>query len=103
VSRPKSVTKPGRSSGRAGWLSVLAGLAVLGYLVLDWVHGWSQLGDLRNRSSLVIGVALVVMGVMVFSLGLVAEIIIFTNARNVQDYTVERELPPGLPPPQRGR
>jgi len=43
-------------------------------------------------------VALVVMGVMVFSLGLVAEIIIFTNARNVRDYTLERELPPGLPP-----
>jgi hypothetical protein len=30
--------------------------------------------------------------------GLVAEIIIFTNARNVRDYTLERELPPGLPP-----
>ena len=45
---------------------------------------------------------LIVMGVMVFSLGLVAEIIIFTNARNVQDYTVERELPPGLPPADRG-
>jgi glycosyltransferase involved in cell wall biosynthesis len=98
----KFITKPLRFFGVAGGLSVLAGLAILGYLFLDWLHGWSQLGDLRNRSSLVIGVALIVMGVMVFSLGLVAEIIIFTNARNVQDYTVERELPPGLPPTDRG-
>lgn len=92
------ITKPLRFFGVAGGLSVLAGLLLLGYLLLDSWYGWSQIGDLRNRSSLVIGVALVVMGVMVFSLGLVAEIIIFTNARNVRDYTVERELPPGLPP-----
>lgn len=93
----KFITKPLRFFGVAGGLSVLVGLGVCGYLFLDWYYGWSQLGDLRNRSSLVVGVAFIVMGVMVFSLGLVAEIIIFTNARNVQDYTVERELPPGLP------
>ena len=78
-------------------LAVLAGMAICGYLFLNYLNGWSLQSDLSNRASLLIGVALVVMGVMVFSLGLVAEIIIFTNARNVQDYRVERELPPGLP------
>jgi len=90
--------KPLRFFGMAGGLCVLAGLGICGYLYLDYVYGLSQLGDPRNRSSLVIGVALVVLGVIIFSNGLVAEIIIFTNARNVRDYTLERELPPGLPP-----
>jgi len=91
-------TKPLRFFGVAGGLSVLAGMAICGYLFLNYLNGWSLQSDLSNRASLLIGVALVVMGVMVFSLGLVAEIIIFTNARNVRDYTLERELPPGLPP-----
>lgn len=91
------ITKPLRFFGMAGGLSALAGLLVCSWLVLDSIYGWSLQGDLRNRSALVVGVALIVMGVMVFSLGLVAEIIIFTNARNMRDYTVERELPPGLP------
>jgi len=90
-------TKPLRFFGVAGGLSVLAGMAICGYLFLNYLNGWSLQSDLSNRASLLIGVALVVMGVMVFSLGLVAEIIIFTNARNVRDYTLERELPPGLP------
>jgi hypothetical protein len=84
--------------GMAGGLSVLAGLVICGYLLLDYIYGWSHVGDPRNRASLVFGVALLVMGVMVFSLGLVAEIIIFTTARNVREYTVDRELGPGLPP-----
>jgi len=91
------ITKPLRFFGMAGGLSVLGGLLLCGWLVLDHVYGWSLQGDLRNRSALLVGVALIVMGVMVFSLGLVAEIIIFTNARNMRDYTVERELPPGRP------
>jgi dolichol-phosphate mannosyltransferase len=90
--------KPLRFFGMAGGLSVLAGLVICGYLLLDYIYGWSHVGDPRNRASLVFGVALLVMGVMVFSLGLVAEIIIFTTARNVREYTVDRELGPGLPP-----
>ncbi len=89
--------KPLRFFGMAGGLCALAGLCICGYLYLDDHYGWSQLGDLRNRASLVYGVALIVTGIIIFSNGLVAEIIIFTNARNVKDYTLERELPPGLP------
>jgi len=92
------LTKPLRFFGVAGGLCVLAGLMICGYLGLDYLYGWSQHGDPRNRASLVFGVALVVMGVMVFSIGLVAEIIIFTNSRNMRDYTIDRESGPGRGP-----
>ncbi len=88
-------TKPLRFFGVAGGLCVLLGALVCGYLTLDYLFGWSQLGDPRNRASLVAGVALIVMGVQIFAVGLVAEIIIFTTARHVREYTVEREDPPG--------
>jgi hypothetical protein len=90
--------KPLRFFGFAGGLAVLAGLLMLAYVFLDAHYGWSLQGDPRNRASLVLGVALVVIGVQTFAIGLVGEIIIFTNARNVREYTLDRELPPGQPP-----
>jgi mannosyltransferase len=77
---------------------VLAGLLLCGYLVLDAGMGWSHSGSLRNSTALVFGVALIVIGVQTFSIGLVGEIIIFTTARNTREYTVERELPAGQGP-----
>ena len=90
--------KPLRFFGAAGGIAVLAGLLLCAYLVLDAGMGWSHSGSLRNSTALVFGVALIVIGVQTFSIGLVGEIIIFTTARNTREYTVERELPPGLPP-----
>ncbi len=95
--------KPLRFFGVAGGLCVLLGVAICGYLGFDYMLGLSVVGDPRNRASLVIGVALIVLGVNIFSIGLVGEIIIFTNARHVRDYTLERELGPGLPPASEGR
>ena len=90
--------KPLRFFGAAGGIAVLAGLLLCGYLVLDAGMGWSHSGSLRNSTALVFGVALIVIGVQTFSIGLVGEIIIFTTARNTREYTVERELPPGQGP-----
>jgi hypothetical protein len=90
--------KPLRFFGAAGGIAVLAGLLVCGYLFLDVLLGWSHVGSLRNSTALVFGVALIVIGVQTFSIGLVGEIIIFTTARSVREYTVERELPPGRSP-----
>jgi len=87
--------KPLRFFGAAGGIAVLAGLLLCGYLFLDSELGWSHVGSLRNSTALVFGVALIVIGVQTFSIGLVGEIIIFTTARNTREYTVERELPPG--------
>jgi glycosyltransferase involved in cell wall biosynthesis len=89
--------KPLRFFGAAGGIAVLLGLLVCGYLLLDSLLGWSHVGSLRNSAALVFGVALVVIGVQTFAIGLVGEIIIFTTARQVREYTVEREMPPGRP------
>ena len=88
--------KPLRFFGMAGGLFVLAGLGVCTYLLLDYAMEWGgSQQDLRNRASLVIGMSLIVLGVQIFALGLVGEIIIFTSAHSVRDYTVERSLEPG--------
>jgi glycosyltransferase involved in cell wall biosynthesis len=88
--------KPLRFFGMAGGLCVLAGLAVCGYLGLDYVFELTPQSDPRNRAALVVGMSLIVLGVQIFALGLVGEIIIFTSADNVRDYTVEQERMPGL-------
>ncbi|HZL99107.1 MAG TPA: glycosyltransferase, partial [Planctomycetota bacterium] len=110
--------KPLRFFGAAGGIAVLAGLLLCAYLFLDIQLGWSHVGSLRNSTAFVFGVALIMIGVQTFSIGLVAEIIIFTTARNVREYVIERELllgrgapkpaPPGAaerraPEPEAGR
>ena len=47
---------------------------------------------LAGRPFLILGVLLMVMGVQLFSIGLLGEIIVFTHARNSKDYTVSRIL-----------
>lgn len=88
--------KPLRFFGMAGGLCVLAGLAVCGYLGLDYIFELTPQSDPRNRAALVVGMSLIVLGVQIFALGLVGEIIIFTSADHVRDYTVEQERMPGL-------
>ena len=87
--------KPLRFFGMAGGLCVLAGLAICAYLGLDYVLELTNQSDPRNRAALVVGMSLIVLGVQIFALGLVGEIIIFTSAHNVRDYSVEQERAPG--------
>ena len=47
---------------------------------------------LVGRPFLIMGVLLMVMGVQLFSIGLLGEIIVFTHARKSKDYTVSRIL-----------
>jgi hypothetical protein len=90
--------KPLRFFGMAGGICAVLGAAICLWLSLDYLLEWSPAGTARNRASLVAGMALIVLGVQIFALGLVGEIIIFTSSHNVRDYTVERELGPGQPP-----
>ena len=88
--------KPLRFFGMAGGLCALLGLAILGYLGLDFWFKWSgNETDLASRASLLLGAVLFMLGVMIFSMGLVAEILVFLNARNLQEYTIEQEAGPG--------
>lgn len=88
--------KPLRFFGMAGGLFALAGVSVCAYLGLDYALQLSDQSDPRNRAALVVGMSLIVLGVQIFALGLVGEIIIFTSAHAVRDYTVEREQLPGV-------
>ncbi len=88
--------KPLRFFGMAGGLCALLGLGILGYLGLDFWFKWSGTEtDLASRASLLLGAMLFMLGVMIFSMGLVAEILIFLNARNLQEYNIELESGPG--------
>jgi hypothetical protein len=44
--------------------------------------------DLAGRPMLLLATLLLVLGIQVFALGLIAEIIIFTQARNNSEYTI---------------
>lgn len=88
--------KPLRFFGVTGGVCVLLGAAVLLYLLADYFFGWNPDTSPANRVSLVLGVGLVMLGVQIFAIGLVGEIIIFIHSRNVREYTVDEMRSPGL-------
>jgi len=83
--------KPLRFFGLAGGMIFLVGLAVCLYLLVEFLLGeGSQDTRLKNRATLILGVLLLVLGIQTFFIGLVAEIIIFVQGRNLKDYRVGR-------------
>ena len=83
--------KPLRFFGLAGGAVFVLGLVMCAFLLVQMMMSPED-PDLRlkNRSMLVLGVLLLVLGVQTFFIGLVAEIIIFTQGRNLKDYRVGR-------------
>ena len=47
------------------------------------------MGPIADRPLIVLGVLLIVLGIQLFSIGLLGEIIIFTHARGVRDYDIK--------------
>ncbi|MEM7305752.1 MAG: glycosyltransferase [Planctomycetota bacterium] len=83
----KFTLKPLRFFGTVGGLFSLFGLIINTYLaILKWGFGES----ISQRPLLVMGVMLFVLGVQIIGFGLVGEIIIFSQARNLKEYRVER-------------
>ena len=83
--------KPLRFFGLAGGMIFLVGLVVCLYLLIEFLLGeGSQDTRLKNRATLILGVLLLVLGIQTFFIGLVAEIIIFVQGRNLKDYRVGR-------------
>ncbi|MFO0982085.1 MAG: glycosyltransferase [Planctomycetota bacterium] len=85
----KFTRKPLRFFGLLGGIETLLGMAICSWLVIQFAQGGDQT-ELRNRAALILGVLLIVLGVQTFFIGFVAEIIIFTQARNLKDYKVDR-------------
>lgn len=82
----KFTRKPLRFFGLTGSVILGSGLLLTAYLVV----GRLFMGvDLRDRPMLLFGVLLVVLGIQVFAIGLIGEIIIFTHARETKEYTIE--------------
>lgn len=85
----KFTKKPLRFFGLIGSGLFATGLGVSFYLALERLMGISALAD---RPVLILGVLLMVLGVQTASIGLLGEIIIFTHARKMKDYTIEKFL-----------
>ncbi len=85
----KFTKKPLRFFGLIGSGLFASGFFVSSLLALEKMFGVTALAD---RPLLVLGVLLMVLGVQVGSIGLLGEIIIFTHARKLKDYSIRRFL-----------
>ena len=85
----KFTKKPLRFFGLIGSGISGAGVIITMYLGLYRLLGF---GGLADRPLLILGVLLLVLGIQLFSIGLLGEIIIFTHARDVKDYQVKEIL-----------
>jgi len=79
--------KPLRFFGMLGGLTFIAGGVILGVLVIQRLFFDVALAD---RPAMLLSSLLVVLGLQLFSLGLLGELIIFTHARSLKEYKVDR-------------
>ena len=81
--------KPLRFFGMIGVTTLSVGLLELVYLVIDRIVFHNPLAD---RPALLLASLLIVLGVQIFALGLLGELIIFTHAGGTKDYKVDRVI-----------
>ena len=85
----KFTRKPLRFFGSIGSALFASGTIITAYLGAYRLLG---LGGISQRPLLILGVLLMVVGVQLFSIGLLGELIIFTHAREVKDYQIKEVL-----------
>jgi glycosyltransferase involved in cell wall biosynthesis len=78
--------KPLRFFGMVGVSTFLVGAVLVAWLALDRLVFGHPLAD---RPALLLSSLLVVLGMQLFALGLLGELIIFTHARDIKDYQIE--------------
>jgi glycosyltransferase involved in cell wall biosynthesis len=81
--------RPLRFFGMVGVATLALGLLELLYLIADRVAFNSPLAD---RPALLLASLFIVLGVQIFALGLLGELIIFTHAGGSKDYQVDRVI-----------
>jgi glycosyltransferase involved in cell wall biosynthesis len=81
--------RPLRFFGMLGAATFSTGAAIIAYLCVERLFFNDQLGD---RPALLLAALLVVLGMQIFALGLLGELIIFTHARDLKDYRVEEVI-----------
>jgi len=83
----KFTLKPLRFFGTVGGAFSLIGVGICVYLAV-LKFGFHQ--AIGGRPMFLLGVLLIVLGVQILGFGLVGEIIIFSQARNLKEYRIER-------------
>ena len=78
--------KPLRFFGMIGTVTFSLGTLFLAYVVFERLFFDVALAD---RPALLISSLLVVLGLQIFALGLLGELIIFTHAQEIKEYTIE--------------
>jgi glycosyltransferase involved in cell wall biosynthesis len=81
--------RPLRFFGMLGAITFSIGALLITYLGIERIAFDQSLAD---RPALLLAALLIVLGMQVFALGLLGELIIFTHARNVKDYRVEEVI-----------
>ena len=82
----KFTKKPFRFFGLMGSSVFIIGSILLAYLAVDRLAFDVALA---NRPLLLLSSLLIVLGIHIFAIGLIGEIIIFTHARDLKEYTIE--------------
>jgi glycosyltransferase involved in cell wall biosynthesis len=85
----KFTRKPLRLFGLIGGALFGSGFLISLVLTLERMLGGMPLGD---RPLLLLGILLMVLGVQIGSIGLLGELIVFTHARQMKDYTIDQTL-----------
>lgn len=81
--------RPLRFFGMLGAATFGVGVAIIALLSVQRLFFDEKLAD---RPALLLGALLVVLGMQVFALGLLGELIIFTHARGMKDYRVQEVI-----------
>jgi glycosyltransferase involved in cell wall biosynthesis len=81
--------KPLRFFGMLGVATFSIGALLMVYLCVERLFFGQQLAD---RPALLLAALLIVLGMQIFALGLLGELIIFTHARGLKDYRVEEVI-----------
>lgn len=81
--------KPLRFFGMIGVATCALGLMEMLYLIVDRIYFHTPLAD---RPAILLASLLIVLGVQLFALGLLGELIIFTHAADHKDYKVDRVI-----------
>jgi hypothetical protein len=79
--------KPIRFFGMIGSITFVFGGVVLAYIIAQRLFFGIGLTD---RPALLVSSLLTVLGLQIFALGLLAELIIFTHAKDLKEYTIEK-------------
>lgn len=81
--------KPLHFLGFLGLIFTLVGAGMNLYL---FVYRLLQYGPIAGRPLLLLGALLLVIGIQMISIGLIGEMIIFTHAKDIKEYTIEEIL-----------